>query len=99
MMQVNDYRRLRLVLRLERLDWLDRLDRLDWLDRRRPPTVEADRVNDERDSKPVTPPPFVIALNDCIADCMLLMGAAGAGGSSPPCWRWFCCMGSDGPPP
>ena len=68
MMQVNDYRRLRLVLRLERLDRLDRLDWLERLDRRRPPTVEADRVNDERDSKPVTPPPLVIDLNDCIAD-------------------------------
>lgn len=68
MMRRNDYRRLRLVLRL------DRLDRLERLERRRPPTVEADRVNDERDSKPVTPvtpgadPPLVIALNDCIAD-------------------------------
>lgn len=67
MMQRNDYRRLRLVLRLDRVrlcfDWFDCLDRLD----RRPPTLEADRVSDERDSNPVTPPP-VIARNDCIAD-------------------------------
>ena len=41
MMQRNDYRRLRLVLR-ERL---------------RPPTVDAERVREDRDSNPVTPPP------------------------------------------
>jgi hypothetical protein len=44
MMQRNDYRRRRLVLR----------DR-----ERRPPTVEAERVREDRDSKPVTPPPDV----------------------------------------
>lgn len=47
MMQRNDYRRRRLVLReRERLE-------------RRPPTVEAERVREDRDSKPVTPPPDV----------------------------------------
>ena len=45
MMQRNDYRRLRLVLR----DWERR--------ERRPPTVDAERVNEDRDSNPVTPPP------------------------------------------
>ena len=48
MMQRNDYRRRRLVLR-ER--------------ERRPPTVEAERVREDRDSKPVTPPPTPKAFN------------------------------------
>lgn len=42
MMHRNDYRRVRLVLRLER-----------------PPTRVAIRVNEERDSIPLTDPPFM----------------------------------------
>ena len=52
MMQRNDYRLRRLVLR-ER--------------ERRPPTLDAERVREDRDSNPVTPPPFDIP-NVFIAD-------------------------------
>jgi hypothetical protein len=76
MMQANVYRRRRLVLRLERL---------------RPPTLEAERVNDDRDSNPGIvfglPPCFCEPVTErsiFMADSTGLLDGGGPSPSAPP---------------